>query len=104
MPGTFVFDGSPGGGFELFDADNDLVQCRTADDGFDTPGPDVQMADGTIPDIGPPTRQAVGITLQRHLSALQNLPLQNGGFAGASDQGHEFLKCPQLVVLQSMFI
>ena len=44
------------------------------------------------------------IALQRHLSALQNLPLQNGGFAGASDQGHEFLKCPQLVVLQSMFI
>jgi hypothetical protein len=46
----------------------------------------------------------VFLTLQRHLSALQNLPLQNGGFAGASDQGHEFLKCPQLVVLQSMFI
>jgi class 3 adenylate cyclase len=44
------------------------------------------------------------LALQRHLSALQNLPLQNGGFAGASDQGHEFLKCPQLVVLQSMFI
>src|SRR6516162_7536419 len=31
------------------------------------------------------------VTLQRHLSALQNWPLQNGGFAGASDQGHEFL-------------
>jgi hypothetical protein len=34
----------------------------------------------------------------------QNLPLQNGGFAGASDQRHECWKCPQLVVLQSMLI
>jgi hypothetical protein len=34
----------------------------------------------------------------------QNLLLQNGGFAGASDQRHECLKCPQLVVLQSMLM
>jgi len=34
----------------------------------------------------------------------QNFPLQNGGFTGASAQGHECLKCPQLVVLQSMFM
>src|SRR5262249_27969746 len=61
VPGTFAFDGPPGGGFELCDADSDLVQFRTADDGFDTPGPDVQVADGTIADIGPPTWQAVGI-------------------------------------------
>ena len=31
-------------------------------------------------------------------------PCKNGSFTGASDQGHECLKCPQLVVLQSMFM
>jgi hypothetical protein len=33
----------------------------TADDGLDAPGPDVQVADGTVADVGSPARQAVGV-------------------------------------------
>src|SRR5436305_883931 len=61
MPGTFISDGGPGGSFEFCDADNDLIQFRTADDGFDTPGPEVQVADRPVADVGPPARQTVGV-------------------------------------------
>src|SRR5919201_47454 len=61
VPGTCVFDRCPGGGFEFFDADSDLVQLRTADNGFDTPGLDVQMADGPVTDVSAPAWQAVGV-------------------------------------------
>src|SRR5262249_42771640 len=56
VPGTFIFDGGPCSGFELFDTDDDIVQLRTADDSFDTPGPDIQVADRTIADVGAPAR------------------------------------------------
>src|SRR5437764_15492798 len=44
------------------------------------------------------------IALQRHLSALPKFAPVTWRFCRASDQGHGCLKCPQLVVLQSMFM
>ena len=41
VPGTLVSDRGPGGGWQLFDTDDDLIEFRPADYGFDTPGLDV---------------------------------------------------------------
>lgn len=65
---------------------------------------------------GPPPHLQLCEALQLHVDLVQInptatleciakiFPCKNGSFTGASDQGHECLKCPQLVVLQSMFM